>query len=174
MRRPCRLGRKPACASSSREQAGGTERGSQQDPNGLQQRLQNTPRSSRSAGLSSSSSTFIMLSLLSVVITPATNMIDSPPLRVIDPRVDWLHEPLGIDSVTPHFSWALLLDDHAAHSRGLVQTSYRIVVRTGAITVWDSGNVTSAAMANVAYGGKPLARASRATLMSTCRPPAGH
>ncbi|WP_345802979.1 family 78 glycoside hydrolase catalytic domain [Microbacterium sp. AZCO] len=59
-------------------------------------------------------------------------------------------EPLGIDQ-TPEFSWML-----RSSARDTVQSSYRIVVTAGPLTVWDSGRVDSDAQSFIAYAGEPL------------------
>ena len=61
-------------------------------------------------------------------------------LTVSDLRVETRTNPEGIDGI-PSFSWKLLSEE-----RGIMQTSYRIVVATDAAfgnVVWDSGTQTS-------------------------------
>ncbi len=71
---------------------------------------------------------------------------------------EWLENPLGIDTVQPHFSWQI---QH--HDRGAVQSAYQIQVasrpellREGKADMWDSGKVYSAQSLNVRYEGNPL------------------
>ena len=78
-------------------------------------------------------------------------------------QVDNLTRPLGIDDLTPRFSWQL--NDPA---RGAMQTAYRVLVATqpellsdNRADVWDSGKVTSGQSLNVKYAGpsvKPCTR----------------
>jgi len=69
--------------------------------------------------------------------------------------VNGLTNPIGVDPDACFFAWVL----HAS-GRGARQTGYRITVRRTdplhAAVVWDSGMVTSARQAFVAYGGPTL------------------
>ncbi len=69
-------------------------------------------------------------------------------------RVDSLVEPLGIDTTAPVLSWKL------ADSRsGARQSAYEVTVSNsagGRPDIWDSGRITSARSAGVAYGGPSL------------------
>ncbi|MBS1806117.1 MAG: family 78 glycoside hydrolase catalytic domain [Acidobacteria bacterium] len=76
-------------------------------------------------------------------------------------QVDNLDKPLGIDDLTPRFSWQL-----SDSTRGAKQTAYRVTVATapeslaaGKADVWDSGKVTSSQSLNVKYAG-PTVKAS--------------
>ena len=78
-------------------------------------------------------------------------------------QVDDLQHPLGIDDVTPRFSWQL--NDTA---RGSLQTAYRILVATkpemlsdGKADMWDSKKVSSAQSLNVKYAGSPVKPSTR-------------
>lgn len=73
-------------------------------------------------------------------------------------RVDYLEQPLAIDSARPLLSWRL-----DAVQRGLGQLSYRIRVASnagrlaaGEADVWDSGVVASAQSVAIRYGGPAL------------------
>lgn len=67
--------------------------------------------------------------------------------------------PLGIDATRPRFGWR---HSPAGAERGLLQASYRIVVRDPARTVvWDSGVVRGQESQNIAYRGRPLQPAAR-------------
>jgi alpha-L-rhamnosidase len=81
----------------------------------------------------------------------ARDMVDSL-------RVESLVDPVGLDEVSPRFSWILHSDRLNAK-----QVGYRIVVATdpaslaeGKTKVWDSGKVTSAANTQVEYAGPAL------------------
>eukprot|EP00040_Diaphanoeca_grandis_P042744 m.265853 g.265853 ORF g.265853 m.265853 type:complete len:1002 (+) comp64084_c0_seq1:339-3344(+) len=68
-------------------------------------------------------------------------------------RVEYLENPITIDTPTPRFSWALSSSD-----RGVVQLSYHIVVThlpaVGApVIVWDSGAVETNRTLNIPYAG---------------------
>jgi len=78
-------------------------------------------------------------------------------------EVDNLDKPLGIDDLTPRFSWQL--NDPA---RGATQTAYRVSVATrpellteGKADVWDSGKVESGQSLNVKYAGPALKASTR-------------
>lgn len=80
---------------------------------------------------------------------------DSNPSTVREPtavrlRVEYLDEPINIDTPYPRFSWALY------HSvRGEFQTAYRIQVYRQSfdslVPVWDSGKVSSNQTLNIPY-----------------------
>ena len=58
--------------------------------------------------------------------------------------------PQAIDNPRPRLSWKIL-DDR----RGVVQTHYRVIVKTAEEILWDSGK-TAGEMQQVVYAGKPL------------------
>lgn len=78
--------------------------------------------------------------------------------EVYDLLCENLHEPLGIDTTVPHFSWK-----HRLTHAGQRQTAYELQVGsdaaalvTGQADLWSSGKVPSAEQVLVAYGGQPL------------------
>ena len=80
-----------------------------------------------------------------------------------DPRCEHLHNPAGLDIPQPALSWVITSDRRAE-----TQTAYQVLVASaadllGADTgdLWDSGKVASAATAQVAYAGRPLASRSQ-------------
>ena len=92
----------------------------------------------------------------------ATRAAGQHPVSVIALRVEYMTNPVGIDSPNPRFSWQLQ-DDR----RGTVQTSYQVqVARTerelrASRLVWDSGKVRSAASIQRVYEGPPLQSSQR-------------
>ncbi len=75
-----------------------------------------------------------------------------------DLRVEYLSEPLGLDTLQPRFSWI-----SAADHRGAQQSAYRIRVASdpgrllgGKPDLWDTGQVAAPAHTHIVYGGKPL------------------
>lgn len=70
---------------------------------------------------------------------------------VTNPRVNYMPDPVGIDSSDIFFSW----------EPGTVQTAYEIVVSRDGETVWDSGIVRSDETIQIAYRGPELADATR-------------
>ncbi|VVJ25192.1 alpha-L-rhamnosidase (EC [Amycolatopsis camponoti] len=71
------------------------------------------------------------------------------PLSVASATVGQRPNPIGVDQ--PRFGWKLA--SSAAQQR---QSAYQLVVSAGGKDVWDSGRVTSAQQADVAYGGPAL------------------
>ena len=70
---------------------------------------------------------------------------------VKNPRVNYLPDPIGIDSSDIFFSW----------EPGTVQSAYEIIVSQDGETVWDSGVVHSDKTVRIAYKGPELADATR-------------
>ncbi len=73
-------------------------------------------------------------------------------------RCEYLHDPLGVDTTQPRFSWML---EHA--QRAEAQTAYQVLVATTPDALahdrgdqWDSGKVTSDDSIQVVYDGKAL------------------
>jgi alpha-L-rhamnosidase len=76
----------------------------------------------------------------------------------IDLRLEYLRNPLGVDTPQPRFSWIL---NHS--ERNQQQTAYQILVASSGELVenekadcWDSGKVVSDQTVNIEYQGKPL------------------
>ena len=85
-------------------------------------------------------------------------------LTVADLQVEYLTNPLGIDTPQPRFSWKLQDRDH---TRGQRQTGYQVLVSSDKAELdrnegdtWDSGLAASAQSALVPFQGKEL-RSSR-------------
>jgi alpha-L-rhamnosidase len=83
------------------------------------------------------------------------------PVRVDDPRVERLVDPIGIDEPSPLLSWRL-----TGSRRGIQQRAYRIVVAAEADPLdappyWDSGLVESGESVGIAYRGPALAPRTR-------------
>jgi alpha-L-rhamnosidase len=79
-------------------------------------------------------------------------------LSVTHLLTEWLENPLGMDTLQPHFSWQMQHRD-----RGASQSAYQIQVasrpellREGKADMWDSGKVNSSQSLHVRYEGKPL------------------
>ena len=62
------------------------------------------------------------------------------PFRLTDLQVDYMTNPMGIDTPSPRFSWKMESRKYAQS-----QVSYRIVVSElpSGVCVWDSGTVPS-------------------------------
>ena len=73
-------------------------------------------------------------------------------------RCEWLINPRGLDSPSPHLSWEI-----AGGARGVKQTAYQVLVSSSLEKLqanegdlWDSEEVPSAQSVFVPYAGKPL------------------
>ncbi len=80
------------------------------------------------------------------------------PVGVVNPRCEYLANPVGIDVPQPELSWEL-----TAEERGLGQKAYQVLVASDAALLapgkadfWDSGKVVSGRTHHVRYEGKPL------------------
>ena len=74
-------------------------------------------------------------------------------------QTESMENPIGIDDVSPSFSWKLQSD-----CRGVVQKNYQIkVAKDENLTdkVWDSGKVSSADTSNIEYSGSALSPSTR-------------
>ncbi|MBQ8867997.1 MAG: family 78 glycoside hydrolase catalytic domain [Bacteroidaceae bacterium] len=87
-----------------------------------------------------------------------------PVVSVADLRVENLTDPLGIDALSPRFSWRIVSDE-----RDVMQQSYHILVASspeklaeGKGDLWDSQVVQSDSSLWVAYKGKSLKSNQRA------------
>lgn len=97
--------------------------------------------------------TCLVLPLLLASSTEAAGRLK--PSRLV---CEYLHNPLGIDSLHPRFSWIV----ESPH-RGERQSAYQLLVATdpallapGKADLWDSGRVASQESVNIPYSGKPL------------------
>ncbi|TCN21125.1 alpha-L-rhamnosidase [Mesobacillus foraminis] len=90
----------------------------------------------------------------------ATETIET---KVVDLKVEYRSNPLGIDSEKPRFSWEMV-----SNQRGQKQTAYQLLVATSpekltanAADVWNSGKVESDQSVAVEYGGKAFTSSTR-------------
>ena len=75
-------------------------------------------------------------------------------MKILQPRVEHLVEPMGLDVPEPRFSWIVTSDRRAD-----VQTAFQIQVATtqsGTVDLWDSGVVASDQTSQVVYSGRTL------------------
>jgi alpha-L-rhamnosidase len=80
--------------------------------------------------------------------------------------VEYMTDPVGLDTPAPRLSWKLAAAREDA--KNLRQGAYRVLVAStaeklarGEGDLWDSGRVASEQSLNVAYAGKPLATSQR-------------
>lgn len=104
--------------------------------------------------------------LLALAIAAGPVAAEPGAVRVVDPRCEYLREPLGIDVPRPRLSWRLETAD--ASKRGTRQAGWRILVSASPEALsrdqgdlWDSGDAASSRTTHVEYGGEPL-RSSQA------------
>ena len=97
---------------------------------------------------------FVFLFVISAFVFLPAMAAELPPAP-ISLRVEYLKDPIGIDTAKPRFSWVL-----PHNGRGQKQTAYQIAVSTepgaAAASQWDSGRVASDESANVTYAGPAL------------------
>lgn len=105
--------------------------------------------------------TIICLGYLTVALLFGACMPQDATLRPVDLRCEYLMNPLGIDVLRPDLSWQLEAAD--ARSRGLKQSSYRVLVASSPELLshdqgdlWDSGQINSDKSIHVVYDGKQL------------------
>lgn len=105
----------------------------------------------------------ILLAVVGAFGMPLPCWASSADVAVISPRVEYAHNPLGMDSRMPRLSWQV----KAAH-RGAAQAAYQIRVaesetgmREGKGLLWDSGKITSRDSTFRPYGGPALESAHR-------------
>ena len=77
---------------------------------------------------------------------------------VYDMRVEDMVSPVGIDDPMPTFSWKI-----ASDTLGWAQRAYRILVKKGSDTVWDSGKVEKDTSVGIFYEGEALQDATEYT-----------
>ena len=79
----------------------------------------------------------------------------------VDPRCEYLVNPLGIDQPHPRLSWRLQAED--PNQRGIRQTAYQgpgsilpDLLAENRADLWDSGKVESDQSIQLEYAGRPL------------------
>jgi alpha-L-rhamnosidase len=75
----------------------------------------------------------------------------SAQLAPTDLRIEYLKDPMGVDTPHPRFFFV-----PQATERGAKQSAYQIVVNDAAGTVWDTGKVASEETVQISYAGSPL------------------
>ncbi len=104
----------------------------------------------------------LRLYILAMVVTAVFGFIktygadeDRGPLAPTGLRVEYLADPMGVDTPSPRFFW---VPEHS--DRGQAQAAYEIIVSTGESAaegdMWSTGKVAAASPGQVAYAGKPL------------------
>ena len=88
------------------------------------------------------------------------------PVEPYDLTVEYMSEPVGIDSPKPRLSWKSKTND--AILKNVTQTAYQILVASSEemldknqANLWDSGKIKSNQSLNIEYAGKPLTSSLR-------------
>ncbi len=76
--------------------------------------------------------------------------------EVKNPTVEWTRGYAYTDEKTPRFGWQIESD-----GRNILQTGYRLTVKQGNETVWDTEKVVSGESQWIAYAGAPLVPKTR-------------
>jgi len=91
------------------------------------------------------------------------SVIDSDSFVPKNPTIEYLANPLGLDTAAPRFSWTV-----QAGERGASQSAYQIIVsgdrasiQNGEGESWDTGKVSSEQSLNIHYNGEKLESGSR-------------
>ncbi|MBD3373536.1 Bacterial alpha-L-rhamnosidase [candidate division KSB1 bacterium] len=99
---------------------------------------------------------FLFLFWTVSLATPTIN----PPKNL---KVDYITQPLGLDTRSPGFSWEV-----GDLNRGAIQSAYQILLSASAANIdknlgdmWDSGKIESDATIQIPYQGKPLESGTR-------------
>lgn len=100
--------------------------------------------------------TALLLAALMVIpgMSGATTVYAADDTAVVDTRVDYMTNPVGIAKDDVKFSWAM-----TSAQVGAAQTAYQIVVtkdRADGEVVWDSGVVEASESVGIVYGGEEL------------------
>jgi len=89
------------------------------------------------------------------LVTVCNNLMD---LKVEEVKCEHLHNPIGINTLKPRFSWKI-----NSNQQGAKQTAYQILVATEVdklnendADLWNSGKMSSANQLFVEYAGKSL------------------
>jgi len=92
--------------------------------------------------------------LVGIILVFTFNTLTQGATEVNNLRTEYLQNPIGIDKITPRFSWEMV-----ATTRNVKQNAYQIVVSTdkaGLNEVWNSGKITSDNSVNNKYQGPAL------------------
>ena len=81
----------------------------------------------------------------------------------VDPKCEYLVDPLGIDEASPRFSWRIEATERSQSQSGcrVLVSSSRAGLDAGVGDMWDSGKVASDATNGIAYAGAPLRSGER-------------
>lgn len=93
------------------------------------------------------------------ILTFTLNSLAQDVPEVKNLRTEYLKNPIGIDKLSPRFSWEM-----ESNERSTTQSAYEITVSTskdGSNPVWNSGKIESDKSVNVEYDGDTLTPSTR-------------
>jgi len=92
--------------------------------------------------------------------------VDNQPTAICDLRTEGVVQPMGVEDVSPRFSWRYETPNKAV--RGFKQTACRVLVAStpeklaqDQADMWDSGRMEDSGTLSFIYAGKPLQSTSR-------------
>lgn len=96
--------------------------------------------------------------LVVVLMLVCLSTVFAQAIEIVNLRVEYLDEPLGVDVPKPRLSWII-----SSAKRGVTQSAYRIQLAESisdlsesGVKFWDTGKIEEAQSVNVVYNGKPL------------------
>jgi len=99
----------------------------------------------------------VVLMLCQMLPLPFASALANGATSIVDLKTNYQIEPLGIDTVSPTFSWQM-----SSSLVGQMQSAYQIVVRENSASgpvAWDSGKQDSGISVAIAYGSTGQAEA---------------
>ncbi len=104
-----------------------------------------------------------LLSFQNALPNTLASSVNARQFELKELSCEYAHNPLGIDTPAPRFSWIL-----ESNQRGQMQSAYRILVAGSVEKLdqnvgdkWDSGKVVFDDSVNIVYEGKPLSSAEK-------------
>jgi alpha-L-rhamnosidase len=93
--------------------------------------------------------------VIAAVILSACN---SRNLEVVDLKCENLHDPVGIGTLAPRFSWKVSAKRNATEQKAfqILVSGNPALLEEGKADLWDSGKLESGECVLVPYGGRPL------------------
>lgn len=80
-------------------------------------------------------------------------------MKITELKTEYRDNPVGLDNPSPRFSWIL-----ESEEREVLQQAYRITVKKGEETLWDTGRVEKDSSVLVPYEGQPFSPSVRYTV----------
>ncbi len=103
----------------------------------------------------------ITISATAILLLQGLTSLTWASVVPVDLRCEYLHNPQGIDTPEPRFSWRMDCND--PNARGIGQSAYQVLVSGSQEKLshdqgdlWDSGKVTGDQSLHIAYAGQLL------------------